>query len=59
MEDVLNQTIGERRVRASFNPSGDNKVDDIKAKTASLIDLLQVAKADEVSKTYDKSPEDK
>ncbi len=32
-------TLGENRVRLGFNPSGNDLVDDIKAKTATLIDL--------------------
>lgn len=39
------QTIGQRRVRASFNPSDSNIVDIIKAKSAELIDLSQEVKA--------------
>ena len=31
-------TIGETRVRVSFNPSGDNEVDEIKRLSAALID---------------------
>jgi len=34
-------TIGEYRVRAGFNPSGNELVDEIKAKTAALIDLCE------------------
>ena len=48
-------TIGEFRVRTKFNPSADSVVDQIKQKTAELINLLQAVKNDEVSKTYDKS----
>lgn len=33
-------TTGEIRVRAKFNPSADSKVDQIKQKTAELIDLV-------------------
>lgn len=32
-------TLGERRVRTEFNPSKDSAVDQIKQKTAELIDL--------------------
>ena len=32
-------TLGQDRVRASFNPSGNGAVDDIKARTADLIDV--------------------
>lgn len=34
-------TIGTDRVRVSFNPSADSTVDQIKAKTAELIDLCE------------------
>lgn len=34
------QTLGQKRVRTSFNPSADNKVDVIKQKHAELIDLV-------------------
>lgn len=34
-------TIGERRVRTAFNPSADSKVDQIKQKTAELINLVE------------------
>ena len=33
-------TLGEERVRVSFNPSGDSAVDRIKQLTADLIDLV-------------------
>jgi len=33
-------TLGEIRVRVTFNPSGDTKVSEIKVKTAELIDLV-------------------
>ena len=32
------QTLGQRRVRASFNPSQNSLVDSLKAKAAELID---------------------
>lgn len=32
-------SLGQTRVRARFNPSGDDLVDEIKTKTAELIDL--------------------
>jgi hypothetical protein len=32
-------TLGEKRVRASFNPSNQSAVDQIKQKTAELIDI--------------------
>lgn len=37
-------TIGEDRVRASFNPSGESDVDNIKVLTAELIDLCDSLK---------------
>lgn len=33
------QTLGQRRVRALFNPSSDSLVDKVKALSADLIDL--------------------
>lgn len=35
------QTLGQKRVRTSFNPSTENMVDVIKQKTAELIDLCE------------------
>lgn len=37
-------TIGEARVRTSFNPSADSTVDQIKQKTAELINLVESLK---------------
>lgn len=37
-------TFGEKRVRANFNPSNDSVVDQIKSKTAELIDLCESTK---------------
>jgi hypothetical protein len=34
-------TIGEARVRVTFNPSGDSVVDRIKQETARLIDICE------------------
>ncbi len=51
------QTLGQRRVRVSFNPQG-SLVDQIKQKTAELIDLMQAIKNTEASKTYEKSQEE-
>lgn len=39
-------TIGESRVRTSFNPSNDSTVDQIKQKSAELINLLETLKGD-------------
>ena len=38
------QTLGQRRVRVAFNPSADSTVDQIKAKSAELIDLCESLK---------------
>jgi hypothetical protein len=37
-------TIGEQRVRTKFNPSNDSIVDEIKQKTAELINLVNEIK---------------
>jgi len=42
---VQEQTIGELRVRTAFNPSADSVVDQIKQKTAELINLCETLKA--------------
>lgn len=55
MEEKIS-TLGEQRVRISFNPSKESVVDRIKQKSAELIDILQTVRNDEVSKTYGKSP---
>lgn len=41
---MQNQTIGEQRVRTQFNPSNDGIVDQIKQKTAELINLVETLK---------------
>ena len=35
------QTLGQRRVKAEFNPAKDGTVDQIKNKSAELIDLIE------------------
>jgi len=40
----MEQTLGQARVRLSFNPSADNIVDQIKQYTAHLIDLCETLK---------------
>lgn len=57
MSEVQEKTIGEQRIRISFNVSGDSIVDQIKRKSAELVDMLQAMRNDEASKTYDQSPE--
>jgi hypothetical protein len=37
----MEQTFGQKRVRASFNASGDSTVDTLKAKTSELIDICE------------------
>ena len=39
------KTIGEQRVRTEFNPSADSIVDQIKQKTAELINLCDSLKS--------------
>ena len=51
----MEKTLGEKRIRTSFNVSGNDAVAKIKNKTAELIDDLQAIKNDEVSKTYEHS----
>lgn len=36
-----NQTLGQKRVKAEFNPAKNDLVDQIKNKSAELIDLLE------------------
>jgi hypothetical protein len=40
----MNATIGEQRVRTTFNPSQDDVVSQIKQKTAELINLCETLK---------------
>lgn len=51
----MEKTLGEKRIRTSFNVSGNDAVAKIKNKTAELIDDLQAIKNDEVSKTSENS----
>lgn len=53
------KSLGENRVRTTFNPSNDGTVDQIKQKTAELINLMQAVKNDEASKTYENTPDQK
>jgi hypothetical protein len=59
IQETPTPTLGEQRVRTTFNPSNESVVDRIKQKSAELIDLLQAVRNDEVSKTYEQSPEAK
>ncbi len=42
--NVATQSIGEKRVRVFFNPSNDSLVDQIKQKSAELINLVEQVK---------------
>jgi hypothetical protein len=42
---MAERTIGQQRVRVSFNPSKRGLVDDIKEKTAHLIDMCEEIKS--------------
>ncbi len=44
MSEVAEKTLGEQRVRTSFNVTNDDTVTHLKNKTAELIDLLQSAR---------------
>jgi hypothetical protein len=46
MQNERPQTLGERRVRASFNPSANHLVDEFKAKSAELIDMCEHLKSE-------------
>jgi hypothetical protein len=39
------QTLGEKRVRVSFNPNANNDVEEIKAQVAAMIDWVEKHKA--------------
>ena len=41
----MSKTTGEFRVRTDFNVSGDSYVDQLKLKSAELIDLINIAAA--------------
>jgi hypothetical protein len=38
----MSQTLGQKRVKAEFNPAKDDLVDQIKNKSAELIDLIEL-----------------
>lgn len=46
MDNTREITKGEHMVRTTFNPSKDSKVDQIKQKTAELINLVEEIQAD-------------
>ena len=49
MEEKLEKTLGEVRVRTEFNASGSTTVDKIKGRTAELIDYVNSIPAELVS----------
>jgi hypothetical protein len=57
MDEHQKPSLGEQRVRVSFNPSEQSVVDSIKQKTADLIDIMQAVRNTEGSTTYESTPE--
>ena len=47
MENEVVSTIGQRRVRVTFNPSNTGLVDSLKMQSAQLIDTLEAIKNDD------------
>ena len=47
MPDQREMTLGEKRVRQGFNPSGNQDVFEIKDRTAKLIDFCETLKRKE------------
>ncbi len=45
MSEQAEQTLGEQRVRVNFNPSQEDKVSQIKQKSAELINLCEELKS--------------
>lgn len=45
MPEAQRMTLGEKRVRMTFNPGGSNDVNRIKAETANLIDFVETNKS--------------
>lgn len=45
----MDQTLGQKRVKADFNPAKNDLVDQIKNKAAELIDLLEEVRCSECS----------
>lgn len=48
---MTTKTLGEKRVRTDFNPSANSNVDQIKQKTAELINLLETERG--IEKNYE------
>jgi hypothetical protein len=49
MAELKKLTFGQKRVLASFNPSQNTTVDQIKNKSAELIDLLESLRVEEAT----------
>jgi len=45
----MGQTLGQKRVKAEFNPAKNSTVDEIKNKVAEVIDLLEGMRTEEAS----------
>ena len=52
MSEITVKTIGEHRARTEFNPSKDSIVDQIKQKTAELINLCDELKNKDARLAY-------
>lgn len=48
-ETVTEQSLGQKRVKAEFNPAKDNKVDHVKNQSANLIDLIGTLRTEDAS----------
>jgi hypothetical protein len=46
---IMEQTLGQNRVKAEFNPEKNGIVDQIKNKSAELIDLVETLRANETT----------
>jgi len=45
----MSQTLGQKRVKAEFNPAKNGTVDQIKNKAAELIDLIETLRTEDAS----------
>ena len=43
---IMSQTLGQKRVKADFNPSKTEKVDELKRGSAEMIDTLESMRGD-------------
>ena len=53
----MEKSIGEKRVRTEFNPSNESVVDQLKQKSAELINLCQAMRNDETVKPENQTVE--